>query len=498
MSDNQDNDPTEKPEIPQDTLKVTKHAITINGETFDYTVTCGTIVLKEESEKEGKAEGERAKASIFFIAYTRDGMDDLSKRPLTFSFNGGPGSSSVWLHLGVLGPRRILTDEDGNLLQPPYQLIENEYSILDKTDLVFIDPVSTGFSRAVPGEKPSEFHGFKKDIESVGDFIRLYCTRYGRWTSPKLLAGESYGTTRSAGLSGYLQERHGMYLNGILLISVVLNFQTIRFPIGNDLPYILYFPSMVATAWYHKKLDKDLQADLTQTIEKARSFAMGAYTLALMKGASIAAQEKAAVEKKLARYLGLSLGYVKNSNLRIHYMRFCKELLRNEHRTIGRLDSRFKGIDRTAVTEYFEYDPSYAVIQGPYTATFNDYVRFELEYESDLPYEILTGRVWPWDYKPHINEFVNVAETLRKAMTMNPYLKVYIANGYFDLATPFLATEYTINHMELDPMVMSNISTHYYEAGHMMYAHLPSLQKMKKGYGFIYRVSRAAVTSNCK
>ncbi|MEM7332959.1 MAG: peptidase S10 [Chloroflexota bacterium] len=480
MSDKSQNESNESSEVPQDSLKITKHAVTINGEPFDYTVTCGTIVLKEESEKDGKSEGEKAKASIFFIAYTRDDVDDLSKRPITFAYNGGPGSSSVWLHLGVLGPRRILTDEDGNLLQPPYKLIENEYSILDKTDLVFIDPVSTGYSRAVPGQKPSEFHAFKKDIESVGDFIRLYCTRYGRWTSPKLLAGESYGTTRSAGLSGYLQERHGMYLNGILLISVVLNFQTVRFPIGNDLPYILYFPTMVATAWYHKKLDKDLQADLKKTMEKARTFAMGAYTLALMKGSSIEAKEKAAVEKKLARYLGLSLAYVKNSNLRIHYMRFCKELLRSEQRTVGRLDSRFKGIDRTAVSETFEYDPSYAVIQGPYTATFNDYVRFELEFESDLPYEILTGRVHPWDYKPHQNEFVNVAETLRKAMTMNPYLKIYVANGYYDLATPFLAAEYTLNHMELDPMVMSNISSHYYEAGHMMYAHLPSLQKMKE------------------
>ncbi len=467
-----------KPE-PKDNLVETKHVVTINGRRINYTVTTGTIVLKEEIEKEGKAEGHKPKAEIFFIAYTRDGIKDRKKRPLTFSFNGGPGSSSVWLHLGVFGPRRIVTDEKGNLLQPPYDLIENEYSILDQTDLVFIDPVSTGYSRAVAGEKPKEFHAFKRDIEYVGDFIRLYCSRYGRWTSPKFLAGESYGTTRAAGVAGYLQERHGMYLNGLMLISVVLNFQTIRFPVGNDLPYILYLPSMAATAWYHDKLDKKLQASLEDTVEEVRQFALTEYTLALMQGAALPEKEKVKIEKKLARYLGLSLDYVKRSNLRIQYFRYIKELLRDQHRTVGRLDSRFLGIDRDAAGEHFEYDPSYAVIQGPYTATFNDYVRQELNYESDLPYEILNPKVWPWNYEPHQNEFANVAETLRQAMTINPYLKVYVANGYYDLATPFLATEYTFSHLDIDPTLMDNITMHYYEAGHMMYAHLPSLAQMK-------------------
>lgn len=467
-------------ETPQDEIVQTKHAVTINGQEIKYTVTTGTIVLKEEEEKDGKAEGEKAKASIFFIAYTRDDVEDVTKRPLTFSFNGGPGSSSVWLHLGVLGPRRILTDEKGNLLPPPYQLIDNEFSILDQTDLVFIDPVSTGYSRPVPGEKPRDFHAFKRDIEYVGDFIRLYTTRYQRWTSPKFLIGESYGTTRAAGLSGYLQERHGMYLNGIMLVSVVLNFQTIRYPVGNDLPYILYLPTLAATAWYHDRLDDDLQADLQQTLAEVREFALGEYTLALMQGTAVSAETRAAIEEKLARYTGLPLEYVQRCNLRIHYMRFCKELLRDERRTVGRLDSRFTGIDRDAAGEHFEYDPSYATIQGPYTAAFNDYVRRELKFESDLPYEILTGKVWPWNYEPHQNEFVNVGETLRKAMTINPYLHVYVANGYFDLATPFLATEYTINHLDLDPTLVENITMHYYEAGHMMYAHQPSLAQMKQ------------------
>ena len=464
---------------PKDNLVETKHEVTINGRKVNYTVTTGTMVLKEETEKEGKAEGHKPKAEIFFIAYTRDGIRDHKKRPVTFSFNGGPGSSSVWLHLGVFGPRRIVTDDDGNLLQPPFDLIENEYSILDQTDLVFIDPVSTGYSRAVEGEKPRDFHAFKRDIEYIGDFIRLYCSRYGRWKSPKFLAGESYGTTRAAGVSGYLHERHGMYLNGLLLISVVLNFQTIRFPIGNDLPYILYLPSMAATAWYHNQLDAKLQESLEKTVDEVRQFAMTEYTLALMQGTAISDKDKAKVERKLARYLGLSLDYVKRCNLRVQYIRYCKELLRNQRRTVGRLDSRFIGMDRDSAGEYFEYDPSYTVMMGPYTATFNDYVRQELKYESDLPYEILNIKVWPWNFEPHQNEFVNVAETLRKAMTINPYLKIYVANGYYDLATPFLATEYTLNHMELDPTLMENIHIHYYEAGHMMYAHLPSLAQMK-------------------
>ena len=467
-------------ETPKDNIVTTQHSISINGETIEYSVTCGTIVLKEEAEKDGKSEGEKAKASIFFVAYSKNDVDDPAERPLTFSFNGGPGSSSVWLHLGVLGPRRVETFDGGNQLKPPYKLVDNDYSLLDKTDLVFIDPVSTGLSRAVPGEKPKEFHSFTKDIESVGDFIRLYTSRYKRWASPKFLIGESYGTTRASGLSGYLQRRHGMFLNGIMLVSVVLNFQTIRFPIGNDLPYILYLPTMAATAWYHNKLDADLQADLKKTVDEVRQFAMTEYTLALMQGSSISDSDRADIEQKLARYLGLSLEYVQKSNLRVQYMRFCKELLREEGRTVGRLDSRFTGFDRIQVGAHIEYDPSMAAIMGPYTATLNDYLQRELEFETDLPYEILTGKVQPWSYKPHENEFINVAETLREAMTTNPYLKVFVANGYYDLATPFLATEYTMNHLDIDDSLSSNISMTYYEAGHMMYVHEPSLAQLKQ------------------
>ena len=468
------------PDEPQDQLSITQHSVTIGQQEIHYTVTAGTILLKEEQEKDSKSDGERAKASVFFVAYTLDNTGDTAKRPITFSFNGGPGSSSVWLHLGVLGPRCVETDQQGNLLQPPYQLIENQYSVLDQTDLVFIDPISTGFSRVVQGEEAKQFHGFKKDIESIGDFIRLYTTRYQRWTSPKFLIGESYGTTRAAGLSGYLQERHGLYLNGIMLISSVLDFQTIRFMNGNDLPYILYLPSFTATAWYHNLLDAGLQVDLHQTLQEVEAFAVGEYTLALMKGTDLPEDERQEITRKLVRYTGLPIDYIERADLRVSIMRFCKELLRAQGKTVGRFDSRFTGLDRDSVGERFEYDPSYANILGPYTATLNDYLRSQLKFESDLAYEILTDRVHPWNYDTHQNQYVNVTDTLRKAMTTNPYLKVFVASGYYDLATPYMATQYTFNHLGLDKSLQQNVSMSFYEAGHMMYVHQQSLIQLKK------------------
>jgi carboxypeptidase C (cathepsin A) len=466
-----------------DKLAVTHHTLTIDGREIPYTVTAGTIVLKEEAESEGEnggaSEGEKPKASVFFVAYTRDQVDDVGTRPITFSFNGGPGSSSVWLHLGLFGPRRVLMDDIGNLPPPPYRLVDNEFSLLNVSDLVFIDPVSTGYSRVVEGEKAKAFHGFTKDIESVGDFIRLYTTRYGRWLSPKFLAGESYGTTRAAGLSGYLQERHGMYLNGIMLVSSILDFQTAIFEPSNDLPYVLFLPTYAATAWYHGRLEPELQADLKATLAEVENFALGEYNRALMLGAALPADERARIIQQLARYMGLSPEYVEATDLRIRIDRFVKELLRNEHRTVGRLDSRFRGIDRDAAGEGHDYDPSLANITGPYTATLNHYVRTDLRFESDLPYEILSGRVRPWSFAEHENQYVSVAETLRKAMSMNPFLHVFVANGYYDLATPYFATQYTFNHLGLDSELQGNIAMAFYEAGHMMYIHLPSLVQLK-------------------
>ena len=477
-----DGEKSAPPATPADVISQTSHTTTIGGRRLKYTATTGRIILKAEDEKEG----EKPKAAIFFVAYTLDRPEDvsetehLSARPVTYAFNGGPGSSSVWLHLGVLGPRRVVLEQDGHPLPPPYRLVDNDFGLLDKTDLVFIDPVTTGFSRAVPGEKDKQFHGFKPDIESVGDFIHLYTSRYHRWASPKFLIGESYGTTRSAGLSGYLQERHGLYLNGIALISVVLNFMTLAFDPGNDLPYILFLPTYAATAHYHKRLGDELQADMGRTLAEAEAFALGPYATALMQGDALPPDDRAAIIADLSRYTGLSPRYIESTNLRINIFRFVKELLREERRTVGRLDSRYTGIDRNAAGEVNEYDPSYALIQGPYAAMLNDYIRRELKFESDLPYEILSGRVRPWSFEENQNSYLNVGETLRKAMSMNPHLKVFVANGYYDLATPYLATRYTFNHLELDEGLRKNITMTYYEAGHMMYIHDPSLAQLKK------------------
>ena len=467
----QKDEKTIRPErMPDQEPVVTRHEVTVDGKTIRYTATAGYMVMKDEDGTH--------KANVFFVAYTKDGEKDPAGRPITFTFNGGPGSSSVWLHLGALGPKRVWANEKGDPPPPPYRLVDNEHSWLDMTDLVFIDPVTTGFSRPAVGEDPKQFHGYREDLESVGEFIRLYASRYERWASPKFLAGESYGTTRASGLSSYLQGRYGLYLNGIVLISSILNFETARFDVGNDLPYMLFLPTYTATAWYHKQLAPDLQQDLNAAIEESKAFAMNEYALALMKGDAIPAAEEKMVVATLSRLTGLSEEYVRQTNLRIVIHRFTKELLRDQRRTVGRLDSRFIGIDRDAASDGYEYDPSYnTAIYGPYTAMLNDYVRRELKVTNDLPYEILTGRVQPWPTSR--GSYLNVAEDLRKAMTQNPHLKVFVACGYYDMATPFFAADYTFDHLQLDPSLRMNITKAYYESGHMMYIHQPSLKKLK-------------------
>lgn len=463
-----------------DRVSITRHTVQIGGEPVAYTATAGTLVLRDESEKDGASEGEKARASVFFVAYTRDDAGEAGARPITFSFNGGPGSSSVWLHLGVLGPRRVDVGDAGSVLPPPYRLEDNEFSILDATDLVFIDPVSTGYSRVVEGEKAGDFHGYKRDMESVGDFIRLFVTRHKRWTSPKFVIGESYGTTRAAALAEYLQARHGMYLNGVMLVSSILDFQTARFEPANDLPYVLILPSYTATAWYHGRLEPALQADLHATLREAEGFAAGAYASALLRGASLPEDERLELVRQVARLTGLSVDFVDRCDARVEIGRFVKELLRDQRRTVGRLDSRFLGIDRDAAGELFEADPSLSAITGPYTAAMNHYARAELEFENDLPYEVLTGRVQPWSYKEFENRFVTVSDSLRRAIAVNPALRVLVASGYFDLATPYFATEYTLSHLALDPSLRGNLRSHVYEAGHMMYVHRPSLEQMRE------------------
>ena len=477
MSENKENLDKENKanEIPKDIEEKsvqTHHTYNLNGTKFDYTVTTGTIVLKEEDLESG----EKQKASIFYIAYTKDG--ELSDRPVTFSFNGGPGSSSVWLHLGFVGPKRVLMSDEGEPVGPPYRLVDNEFTLFDQTDLVFIDPVSTGYSRPVPKEKPDQFHNVKKDIESVGEFIRVWTTRNKRWPSPKFLLGESYGTTRAAGLAGYLHQRHGMYLNGIMFISSILNFITARFDEGNDLPFILFLPTYTATAWYHQRLPQDLQENLDKAVNEAKTFALGDYTLALMKGNELDDHTYEVVVEKLARLTGLTKTYIRGTNLRINIHRFCKELLRDQSLTIGRLDSRYKGFDRDDVGETHEIDPSYAATLGPYTATMYDYLRRDLGFETDLPYEILKSLYQTWTYDEYQNHYVNTSKDLRQGFQLHPDLKVIVCNGYFDLATPFLATEYTFSHIPLPKKQQGNIKMTYYEAGHMMYLHQPSLKTL--------------------
>ena len=480
-----DKDKKEEKPAPKDNLVETKHSVTIGGKEIKYTALTGTIVMKEElPDREKEYEGEKPRAQFFFIAYTRDDVEERGNRPITFAFNGGPGSSSVWLHMGALGPRRVVLKEDGQLPPPPFRLTDNEYSLLDVTDLVFIDPVSTGYSRPVEGQKAREWHGFKKDISSVGDFIRLYTTRYNRWLSPKFLVGESYGTTRASGLADYLQDRHGMYLNGIMLISTALDFTALDFFVNNEVPYVMFLPGYAATAWYHGKLK--MRRPLQSLLREVEKFAAGEYAAALLQGDKLPKRERAQIVQKLARYTGLSREFIERSNLRVNDQHFFKELLRDRGQTVGRLDSRLLGRDRLGVTEKPEYDPLMTTTSGPYTATFYDYVRSGLKFEADIPYEIITEFVWPWSYSEFENQFVNVGEKLRSAMTHNPYLKVIVASGYFDLGTPYFASEYVVNHLGLDESIRKNLSMAYYEAGHMMYIHLPSLAKLKDDLaGFI-------------
>jgi carboxypeptidase C (cathepsin A) len=477
--------PAAKPETatpaPIETTSRTKHEMTINGAKIPFTATAGTLVLKKEDGKPW--------ASMFYVAYTRDDTTDATKRPLTFCFNGGPGSSSVWLHLGALGPKRVEMGPNGEPPAPPYRLVDNQDTSLDFTDLVFIDPVSTGFSREAPGESAAQFHGFDGDLKSVAEFIRLYSVRAERWASPKFLAGESYGTTRAAALSQYLMNNQGIYLNGIVLISSVLNFETISFASGHDLPYELFLPTYTSTAWYHKKLPADLQGSLEKATADSRRFAEGEYAAALMKGDKLTAVERAGIVKQLARLTGLPAAFIENSNLRVSPSRFEKELLRSERLTLGRYDSRLEGRDADAAGDRPGYDPSYASVLGPYTAAFNDYIRNQLKYDTDLTYEVLTDKVNPWNYKEFENRYVNVADMLRDAMTQNQNLKVMIANGYYDLATPFFATEYTVSHLGLESALASHVSLTYCEAGHMLYTRQSCLDNLRANMAAFYKMS---------
>lgn len=459
--------------IPDEPPVITKHEIKLAERTIKYTVTTGMMPIKNVQTGE-------TEARMFFMAYTMDGVTDPSKRPLMFSFNGGPGSSSVWLHLGALGPKRVKMQDDGMMPAPPYQLVTNDHTWLDLTDLVFIDPVGTGYSRATRPELAAKFLNLNGDLDSVGEFIRMYLTRHERWASPLFLVGESYGTTRASGLSGLLVER-GIAFNGILLISTIMNFQTARFAEGNDLPLVLILPSYTATAWYHKRLPADLQRKpLRQALDEAERWAINEFQVALSKGDKLVGSERQKIVEQMSRYTGLSKSFIENNNLRIELPRFNKELLRDQRRTTGRLDSRFTGIDSRASGDNPEFDPSMAAIRPPYTAAFNDYVRRELGYKTDAVYHILGGGFTsPWSMNAE-NAYADTSVALRSAFAKNPFMKLFVAYGYYDMATPYFAAEYTIDHLNLDPALKANIKTAYYEAGHMMYIDVKSLAKLKK------------------
>ncbi len=461
--------PAAKTAVKEETVETT-HTMTLNGVEIKYKAIAGTLLLKDDK-------GE-PKASVFYVSYIKEGEPDKTKRPITYCFNGGPGSSSIWLHMGVLGPKRMEIKQDG-FTPPPYRAIDNPYCFLDVTDLVFIDPVSTGYSKAAPGEDPKQFHGVEEDVKSVADFIRLYTTRSARWSSPKFLAGESYGTTRAAALAEYLHDEHCLYLNGIMLVSSVLNFQTLDASEGNDLPYILFLPSYTATAWYHQKLSPELQQNFEKTLEEAEAFAMHEYALALLLGDKMDATRRTDVVEKLSRYTGLSKEYIERANLRVSMQRFGKELLRDQRRSVGRFDSRFKGFEIDACDDTMNFDPSADAVYGQFAAAFYDYMRTDLKWERDEEYKVLAD-VRPWNYGKATNKYLNVADNLRGVMSKNPSLKVFVANGYFDLATPYFATDYTFNHLGLDPALRSHVTMSYYGAGHMMYIHPPSLEKIKK------------------
>jgi carboxypeptidase C (cathepsin A) len=449
---------------------VTHQKVSVDGKELKYTTTAGLMPIRD-------AKGD-VEARIFFMAYTLDANAALSSRPLMFSFNGGPGSASVWLHMGALGPRRVELPSDPTIATPPFHLVDNEATWLDQTDLVFIDPVGTGFSRAAKPELNSKFHAFQGDISSVGEFIRMYLTRYDRWTSPLYLIGESYGTTRAAGLTGHLIDR-GIAFNGLVLVSCALDFQGFIFAEGNNLPFLTYLPSYAATAWYHKRLPANLQQKpLKELLREVEHWTDHEYASLLTRGDQLSDGERQNAAARLASYTGLPQSDIEANRLRIDISHFRKELLKSWGRSVGRFDARYQGIERSASSDRPSFDPSLAAVRAPYTSTFNNYVRSTLDFKRDVPYYILGEGIGRWDWQREMG-YPSTTDSLRDAMAKNPHMKVLIASGYYDLATPYRAVEHTLAGLGFDPILRRNIAIEKYEAGHMMYVHAPSLHKLK-------------------
>jgi carboxypeptidase C (cathepsin A) len=454
-----------------DSLAVTHHEITVHGTPIRYTATTG--MMPQRNETNGEIEG-----NIFYVAYTKDGVTDPATRPIMFLFNGGPGSATLWLHLGAFGPKRVKLNADGSNAPPPYSYEENPNTLLDQADLVFLDPVGTGYSRANGAQNGPRFWGLDEDMRSVAEFIRLYLSRSERWASPRFIGGESYGTTRAAHLSGYLTD-NGIALNGVFLLSSVLNFENSRPDRGNDIGYIGFFPSFAMTAWYHKKLPPDLQSlSIEDFARKVEAFTTNEYATALVKGAAMTPAERTAIVAQIARYTGTSTRFVEDEDLRIDLAPFSVELMHDTHAMSGRLDSRFMAFNGDPTAGRTGFDPSDASIRNSFTPVVNDYVRRELNFHDDDIYYVLGGGIGRWRYDE--GKYPNVVPSLERAFAKNPDMKLYVAMGYYDMATPYWAVQYTLDHMTVDPKVRANnIRTDHFQAGHMMYIDGPSMTKLR-------------------
>lgn len=459
------------PPDPGDHLTHTSHTLDLPSGPLNYTATTGRVVLREESVEDGVWKGHVPRAQVGITSYTLDDADPHT-RPVTFAFNGGPGSSSLWLHMGLLGPRRVVMGDVGELARPPYDLADNTETLLIDSDLVFIDPVSTGRSRVVDGGKPKDFHAFKRDLETVAEVIRRWVSKEGRWMSPKFLAGESYGTTRAAGLASLLQDEMGMYLNGLMLISSVLDFGTAEFDGHDDRGHIMYLPFYAATAHRH---GKHPGRALQEVLAEAEEYAARDYPWALSRGNRLTADERADAVRRVAALTGLSEDYVDRANLRIEHWRYFGELLRDQGLTVGRLDSRFTGPAASGIAEHMDADPSMDATVGPYAAAYQHYSHAELRNTDDAPFSVFgKGVLEEWSYKEFEGRSVYVADRLERAMRANEHLRVQIAYGYYDGATPYYAAQQTVAHLRLPQSRLDNIEHHFYEAGHMMYVHQPS------------------------
>jgi carboxypeptidase C (cathepsin A) len=462
--------PTKPEPKPEPAPIVTKHEMKIGSRVLKYTATAGRMPIA--NEQSGQVEGH-----MFYVAYTLDG--GAAKRPLMVSFNGGPGAASVWMHLGMIGPKRVKLNPDGSYPPPPFTLVDNEYTFLDFADLVFVDPIGTGYSRAASPDLGKKFWSVDGDIASVSEFIRLYITQNNRWSSPLFVIGESYGTFRAAGVAGYLIGK-GIAFNGVLLVSSILNFQTTNTLPGNDLPYMLLLPSFTATAWYHKKLPPDLQRDFKKAIQESEEYALNEFPAVLAKGDRLTAAERGKAAEKLARLTGLSKAYIERANLRVVLFGFAKELLRNEGKIVGRLDSRLTAVVGSDNSDTLDFDPLITAIVPPYRAMVADFLSSELNYKSDLEYYVLGGGIGPWDYGALGRNGRDTSEGLKQAFLKNPHMRLFVASGYFDLGTPYFGTDYTLSHMNLPAEFRPQIVKHYYDAGHMMYIHDRSLDKIGK------------------